>query len=161
MTSRSIASPSRLPSRAAPWILMCSTDTGFAPATTSGTLVCTWAASHGPGATPNVIAHATNNFADFIWTLSRKTCCCTEKERMLILNGRTGMVSGRAPGVCPSTSTRLPFHLKWSRQCRLEPRATTSLHLQASLHLIAILMLRSESNGLSSSRLRLNRDDGH
>src|SRR5258707_15607193 len=71
MTSRSTASPSRFPSRAAPWTLMCSTVTGFAPGTTSGTLVCTWAMSHDPEATADVIAQAINSLFGFICTLLR------------------------------------------------------------------------------------------
>src|ERR1035441_4179388 len=47
MTSRSTASPSRLFSSAAPWILMRSTVAGFAPGTTGGTSVCTCAVSAG------------------------------------------------------------------------------------------------------------------
>src|SRR5580765_4615884 len=46
MTSRSTASPSRLPSSDAPWILMRSTIAGFAPATGGGTSVWTCAAAH-------------------------------------------------------------------------------------------------------------------
>jgi hypothetical protein len=44
--------------------------TGFAPETTSGTIVCTWAETHGPDAMANVIAQAMDNFVGFIWTLS-------------------------------------------------------------------------------------------
>src|SRR6476469_90495 len=46
MTSRSTASPSRLPSSDAPWILMRSTMAGFAPGTGGGTSVWTCAAAH-------------------------------------------------------------------------------------------------------------------
>src|ERR1035438_2183751 len=41
----------QVPSRAAPWILMCSTVSGLAPGTTGGTCVCTWAVSGSPAAT--------------------------------------------------------------------------------------------------------------
>src|SRR5271165_2576706 len=73
MTSRSTASPSRLPSRAVPWILMRSTVTGFAPGTTSGTLVCTWAVNRDPNAKAIAIAPAKNSFMVFIPSLSPRS----------------------------------------------------------------------------------------
>ena len=45
MALRSTAFPSRLPSRAVPWILTRSTVAGLAPGTRGGTSVFTWAAS--------------------------------------------------------------------------------------------------------------------
>src|SRR5450631_3775239 len=73
MTSRSTASPSRLPSSAVPWILMCSTVTGFAPWTTDGTCVCTWAASRSPPATAIVSVTSQITRTVLIGILSRNT----------------------------------------------------------------------------------------
>src|ERR1039458_5669380 len=104
MTSRSTASPSRLPSSAVPWILMCSTATGFAPGTRSGMFVCTWAVSHEPDTTANVIAHAMNNFVAFIRTLSRKT-------RLLHRVGIDVHAEGAHGDRCGQRSQRLFFDL--------------------------------------------------
>ena len=88
MTSRSTASPSRLPSRAAPWILMCSTITGFAPATIGGTTVCTWAAILEPGVMAIINTTTQNKFVDFIAVLTWKLVA----------------IAGRLPAICLSAA---------------------------------------------------------
>src|SRR5579859_3138928 len=70
MASRSTASPSRLPSKAVPWILMFSTIAGFAPATTGGTTVCTCAAILEPGVIAIANITAQNRLVDFIAVLT-------------------------------------------------------------------------------------------